>query len=511
MNLPWGFLENLRERYPSFRPQERPDLTVYTTEAKYVEPHSPWSVPELLSRPAREWASELVSIQGKDLIGPNRTGPLLRAVEEAATQRFEWGISLADALAELDNWDTDLWPPLMRAWSRELNACRHRQVLARLRSTNLQSRHARPVADFLCALVKEGGLPYAAELLTEANELAATLWEGVDRSQSLLREGDWLFRAVNHPVGVLTEFWLQSIALWQAQQEPRPVSLSEQYNLALSKIALDTTSAGILGKAVMASRLGFLLAADEDWTKRCFVPLFETEEDDNRQAAWEGFLYGRLNPQVADSMRDVILTGVSSMRDLFPNNSGSRQHFVEMYAGMVIYFENQPLDVWIPRFFQNAEAEDKRRFAWALGRNLEHTEKGRQHEWWERWLRQYWENRLQGIPVPLESGEVEAMLDWLPYFDTLFPEAVERAIHMPQTSLERNSTIYEMSRGDLWQKYPEATAKLLVYVADFESPGWTWHRGKELIDKLLGLDLPNDLSSRLEELPARLGLGTKDA
>ena len=499
-----GTLEDLRKRYPDFQPQERPDLTGYITESRHVEPQTPWSVSQLLSRPASEWAGELLSFHGEDLLGPDRDG-LLRAVEEAATQEFQWGIALADELAASGHWDDDLWPPLMQAWSRELDVDRHRSVLGRLSNVKLYTKHPQPVADALCALVKDGGLPYAPELLGEANRLATALWDCLDQSQPSLIEGNWFAKAINHPAGVLAEFWLQSLALWQRQQEPRPDSLGDQYNLALSRIVQDTTSVGILGKAVIASRLGFMLATDEDWAKQCLVPLFECEDGDNRQAVWDGFLYGRLDPQVADSMKDAFLTGVSWMGDLFPDEGDVRQRFVTFYAGMVTYFVDQPLDVWIPRFFENAEAQDKRRFAWTLGRDLDDMDNGRQHEWWERWLRRYWENRLQGIPARLDVGEVAAMLDWLPYLDSLFPEAVDLAIQMPQTPLEHSPVIHEISRGDLWSKYPEPTAKLLIHIADSESPAWAWHRGKELIDKLLALDLPDDLRAKLEELPANWG------
>ena len=502
-------LQDIWQRYPSFQPQEHPDFTLYTTGPIHVEPQTPWSAHELLSRPAGAWVNDLQSFHPNDMLGPTRTG-LLRTVEEAATQEFEWGIDLANALAQSDDWDADLWPPLMRAWSRELDVNKHEQVLRRFRNAKLYTRHPRPVADALCTLVKHGGLSYAAELLTEANDLAVALWEGIDRSQPIQKGRNWLFIAINHTAGVIAEFWLQSLALWQTQQEPRPDSLGEQYNLALSKIVNDTTSVGILGKAVMASRLGFIMAADEGWTKQCLVPLFECEEVDDRQAVWDGFLYGHLNPQVADSMMDAFITSVSCMGDLFPDEDDVRQQFVTFYAGMVTYFVDQPLDVWIPRFFENAETDDKRRFAWALGRDLADMDNARQQERWERWLKRYWYSRLRGIPVPLEANEVEEMLNWLPYLDMLFPEAVDLAIQMPQTPLERNAIIYDISRGDQWSKYPEATAKLLVYVADSKSPAWAWHDGKELIDNLLGLDLPTHLITKLEELLARLGLTTED-
>ena len=503
-------IASLRERYPRLPPQEHPDFTVYTTEARHVEPQTPWSVSKLLSRPAEEWAEELLMFRGKDPLGPNRTG-LLREVEEASTQEFEWGIDLADTLIQSGDWNADLWPPLMRAWSHELDACRHRQTLTKLRNADLYSRHTRSVADTLCALVKDGGLPYTAELLAEANELASALWYGLDRSQPVQKERNWLFRAINHPAGVVAEFWLQSLALWQKQQDLRPNSLGDEYELALSGIVQDTTSVGMLGKAVIASRLGFILASDEKWTEQHLVPLFECEDGDTRQAVWNGFLYGPLNPHVADSMKDAFLTAVSSMEYLFPDEGEVRQEFVRFYAGMVAYFVDQPLDVWIPRFFKNAKAEDKHQFARALGSELRRMDNVRQHEWWKRWLKLYWENRLQSIPAPLDAGEVEAMLEWLPYFDVLFPEAVDLAIKMPRTPLERALIIHEMSTGGLWPKYPEATTKLLIHLAKSKSPEWFWHGGKELIDKLLGVGLPNNLRTKLEELSARLGLDLEDA
>ncbi len=138
-----GTLEYVRKRYPDFQPQERPDLTGYTTESRHVEPQTPWSVSELLSRPASEWAGELLSFHGEDLLGPDRDG-LLRAVEEAATQEFQWGIALADELAASGHWDDDLWPPLMQAWSRELDVDRHRSVLGRLSNVKLYTKHPHP-------------------------------------------------------------------------------------------------------------------------------------------------------------------------------------------------------------------------------------------------------------------------------------------------------------------------------------------------------------------------------
>ena len=78
---------------------------------------------------------------------------------------------MADALAESKRWNTDLWPFLTRAWSRELDMGKHRKVLARLSNAELCMNHPQSIADALYALVKDGGPPYAANLLPEANQI----------------------------------------------------------------------------------------------------------------------------------------------------------------------------------------------------------------------------------------------------------------------------------------------------------------------------------------------------
>ncbi len=503
-------MEDVRKRHPDFQPGAHPDLAVYTTSVTFEEPQPPWSVSDLLSRPNKEWLGELSSFQGKDFLGPNRAG-LLRAVEEAATQEFEWGIDLADALAESGNWDADLWPPLMQAWSRELSAEKHRLVLDRLSNAKLYATHARPVADALRAFVTDDGPPYAAELLAEANAVAAALWNCLDLRQPMYEERDWMFRAINHPAGVLAEFWLRSLVLWRKQQDPPPTSLGHQYKEVLSAIAQDATSADTLGKAFLASQLPFIMAADEDWAKQYMVPLFDSENAETRQAVWQGFLYGHLTPQIADCMKDAFLSVTSSMTDLFSDEGEARRQFVTMYAWMVAYFVDQPLEVWIPRFFENAEPQDKERFAWELGIQLHRMDNERQNEWWERWLKRYWEGRLQGVPMPLDAGEVEVILERVIHLDTLFPDAVELAIQMPKTPLKGNHVIHELNSSDLGSKYPESTAQLLVYLADLKLPDWAWDSGGELISDLLTRDLPNDLKTKLREIAARFGLSGQDA
>ena len=406
-------LEEIWKRFPKFEQRDHPDLNMYITPLRSMEPQTPWSASELLSRSAVEWADELVSFQVESLMMPSRAG-LLLAVEEAVKQRFEWGIDLADCLAERRNWETDLWSPIIRGWTQELDVDKHRQVLGKLVISKLSAIHGRPIADLLLKLVKDGGLSYVAELLADANQVAIALWDCLDRTQPKLSERDWLFNAINHPAGVLTEYWLHGIALLGGYRVDLSNSLVQQCYAALTAMVKDNTPVGTYSKAVIASQMGFVLNTNENWAMQHLIPLFEHAEGDGSQAVWDGLLYGPLSPQVADSLKEAFLKAVPLIEEFFPAGGDTRQHFVSFYAWMVTYFVDQPLEVWIPRFFENANAEDRRRFAWAVGNSLDGGERDQQKEWWARWLKRYWENRLQGIPAGLDAGEVESMIEWLP-------------------------------------------------------------------------------------------------
>ena len=420
---------------------------------------------------------------------------------------------MADALVGTGKWDAGIWPALMRAWSRELDETKHRQVFDRLDKTELYANHARSVADALYALVKDGGVTYAAGLLEGANQLAIDLWGSIDEDEPLSGVDDWLLQAINHPAGVVTQYWVASLALWRKQQDPRPRSLGDEYSAAFSGIVEDKTLNGRLGKAVLASQLGFILAADENWATENLIPLFDFASEDDRRAVWDGFTYCNLNPQVADALEDSFLRAVSTMGTLFPDQDGTRKRFVELYTLMVTYAVDDPINTWIPRFLKNGDIDDKCQFAWQIGHILKSMEDKRQQEWWGRWLKRYWENRLLGVPVLLDNLEIQAMLGWLPSFKSVFPQAVNLVIRMSPTQLTHNSVVYDISQGEgeLQSKYPEATAKLLVHLADFESPQGAWHFGKKLTEGLLQFDLPHDLKKKLKELFARRGWGTGDA
>ena len=513
-------LDEVLAEYPDFETKEYPDL-MHWISSGYLAPQRSWTPEELLSTPASNQLDNLLPAQAVEWEKPNRRG-LMDNVADAATQNFGWGLDLADALARIEEWAADLWSALIHAWSRmELDEDQYRKVLYWLSKVELYPKHNREIAKVLYTLVRHDGPSYTLDLLPQVNEIAAALWHDLDRTEPIEESDDWFRSASSHPAWELANFWLYGFSLWGQHQDPKPTVLSEEYRAALLDIVRDRSLPGKFGRTVLASDFTFLLAVDETWTRNNLLPLFDPDGDDF-QAAWSGFLTGgRLNPAVAEAMADPFLKAVEQINsDLF----NQRDRFIKYYIYMFEYLDENPLDRWIPKFFQYASQEQpseteesmlfpsnsqgaKDYFAAEVGSRLQHMDETERQEWWQRWLKRYWENRLDGIPDELETGEVAQMLEWLPHLTVVFPEAVDLTVQMTVGPLQDCWIMEALSVSDeneLWRRHPESVAKLLIYLWEYELPRHSWRSARDLIDNLLSSDISEQFKEELEEIKVQL-------
>ena len=496
-------LNDVLKRYPDLSPQDHPDFTHWSEGVWMAAPKGPWSTEELLAQPAQDRLEELLSFQPTDFPELGREG-LLRDIEQAATLNFRWGLRLADSLAAKGNWDVDIWLPLMRAWRNELDESKHRSVLSRLTRPEFYPKRTRLSADMLHALVQQGGMPYAAALLPEANRLARYLWNQIDPDEKIFQGKDWLTTSVNHSAGVLALFWMDSLSVWMNRQNPKPNTISDEYRKAISTILQDRTLAGRLGRAVFASYFSLLFSYDNDWVKEHFLPLFEQRDDDeDYQALWDGLTSGHLTPAAAEILNSAFLNALPHIGTVFSGEERLRS-FIGTYTAMLVYFVNDPLTEWIPKFFKYANSNSRSFFASQIGYFLGNIDDTKQRELWTRWLRRYWENRLQGVPAQLTDEEMVEMIAWTPRFSSLFPDAVELATKMPNSKAKYERplwmSLHRIQKKGIWRSHPESTAALLLYLKPLTLSYYSPGKIKELIDNLRKMNLPPETDRDLEEL-----------
>ena len=497
-------IERLNEAFPQLSIDRDIDLDGDRSVVTWVKRESPWTAAELSARPANEWLTLLREFKGDDPFGPS-LARLFEQLREAAAEHFDWGIDLADELAQSRNWDTELWRPLFEAWKREKEEAEFRQILARLDSAELQRHHSEAVARLLASLVDGGGRPYAHQMLMPANDLALSLWsnlgEHIDETDGL----DWYTKAINGAAGPLSQFWLNSMSLALRKDGADRDRLKEPYRSIFDAMVQDQTPNGRMACAVLCRAFSFLLHADETWTREQLVPLLTAEPDsDGFQAAWDGLMYASLDLSTVDALTPAFLFAAKHVPEF--THANTRETFATYLADLSIDIVDDPIDDWIPRFLLHAEDQDRQRFAWAIGRRLDDMSEVDTEELWNRWLRRYWENRVNGVPTLLSPDEVATMLDWLPHLDRLFHEAVQLALRMPRVGTVQFLLVDGLKEGAQCEQEPDAVSDLLIWMAKSQSglaAGWEWGG---LIERVLEAGVTEDRAKSLQALRASLGL-----
>ena len=512
-------------QFPHLEPSPHPDRISWI-QSGYVGLPRHLPAEELLRQPLSDSLNILLSFE-EDIWSDTLIQRQIDTLSQAIQQNFHWSMQLADAMASDGKWDAYPWRALIDTWSSlGLDLERHTQVLGWLERTELFSNHSLEIAYALYALVKNDGPSYALNLLPQANRIAEALWTSLDRSLDFAPEPGGYNLSVDSPVSDLVNYWLSSASLWWKHQHPRPSTLSDEYQQVFSEIIKDQSDIGTLAKWNFAARLNCLLAVDKDWTERHLLPLFDPCSEDlqteNFQAVWDGFLaMKQLNPQIAESMSHLIPKAATRINtDLF----NQRRDFVTFYTEMLIKYPQcakNPICNWIPkllehdsRFHPSPKSKLKslccddyttaEYFAYEIGGYLPNRLEDETRELWRRWLKGYWRNRLDGVPVPMTAKEAEFMLDWLVDLKDLFPEGVELAIQMPPPSLEDTRILSFLPDNRVWESHPETVAQLLIYLSKCITLTRYLDSAKEIVDALIGSDISSELKLDLEDIRVQL-------
>ena len=467
-------LDNIREKYPEIEASPHLDFThPRGVQIQMLAPESPRSAEELLSKHASDQIDYLLNYEDERFRYPFSRNGLLQTVIAASKKDFGWGIGLAKVLSEIEEWDTDLWGGLMDAWS-EMN------------------------------------LDYASPLLPQAEKAASILWRNLKQGEEL-QGGNWMTRARNHTAGKITLFWCKVIILWRSKQESAPDGLPENYRKELSNIVQDETVHGRLGRTILAYHLSFFLGVDKAWTKENLVPLFDANNlDEDGRAVWDGFLAGGcITRMVAKELEKYFLKMADHIEDNFTDKTSKiKETFIECYVNMINYFVSNPFPEWILNIFQHEDNSIRYIFADQIWSMLMDLEVDRQKICWEKWLKKYWDDRLDGIPKQLQPEEIGRMVKWLPHLTEVFPEAVKLAEKMPLDSVSLDGwAVHELneSESNLWERYPNDVARLLIHLGKAQSLGPGGSRVSELVEKLFQQDISAELKKGLVELLVKLG------
>jgi hypothetical protein len=494
-------LAPIKVQYPEWLLSDHPDLTHWTGSADWVGSESPWSLEQLLAREPPEQLDDLLNFKGNRFDGPSRDG-LLTNVREACKQKAIWAFALAQALAERALWPSDLWPALIRGLQEsDLTMDSWHELLTMASKPALQSTHAYDIANLIYSLVRDGGKPFALDLLDQANTIALPTWQALDANAQDQDIDDWLSRAINRPAGVIVEFWINGLSLLVRGKTGAERVMPEKYRDWFTLVVEDATSKGGMGRSLLASQTAFLFGLDEEWSRRHVIPLFGDPDRQKFAQAWDGFLVGgRLYPALVDALLPAF---IAAMPRLAADLDDRRRRFIEFYTTLAAFHVSDPTQHLLPALFEHGSLEDRTAFASHLGYFLRQMQQPAKQQLWDGWLNRYWQDRLQGVLAALGEAECRAMLEWLPHLGDAYPDAVALAVRFPRIRIEHSGVLFELRDSELVTRFPAETAELLVYLSNCT----VGYHATDLttIDARLP-PIPAELRRRVDEAFARAGV-----
>jgi SIR2-like domain len=377
------------------------------------------------------------------------------------------------ALTKEGLWPRDRWREALQAWTDEKLLKRSwrymAQILWHAPNDVLQSL-ANGVTTWLKAVAKIFERQAALFFALAHRILTLDHQDGVETKEPVLR-------AINHPVGQVTEAMLS----WWFRQLPEDgQGLNEEIKPTFTALCDSKIDKYQHGRVLLAANVIALFRADPHWTTQHLLTHFEWQRsEDEASAAWEGFLWSpRLYRPLMVVLKPAFLATARHYASLGKHNS--------QYSSLLTYAALNPGDLFtIPELagaIRALPADGLAEVAAALVRSLDGASDQSSEYWSNRvspFLDSIWP-KSQGRLSP-EISESFARL--CVAAKDAFPVAVVFLRAWLQTSAHPSYLVHQLHEAKICTKFPEQALHFLSVV--------------------IGLDTqwpPKDLASCLDEI-----------
>ena len=491
-----GIIENIKQKYPMFKPRENPELSMWSSEASWSGSISPISCEEMKGLEVDAISHMLKEYKGDDWQGPSRDG-LLHTFADCIKDDFELTIKMADILVREFSYKSDVWDYFFRGLEQgNLYVEQAILILEKLmfdafidvRSVDISS-YIKKIVD--SEMSNEEILKYKDRLFDISIRL-------LDRDTNDSRyDGTRLIdKCFNCTTGMLTMSLLKMLSYDNNQD------ILEKYMKQFEKLLCGEMKEQAI--CVLVGQIAFMYSKNHEWCKDTLFPFLTSENVDEFKAAWEGVTWysRRLYKELADEMIPIYLCAVNRLTEL---EGEAREGFVDLYTVLMIYAVENPLQEFMPELFAVAEEQDRKQLINSIDGSLRNMDGEQKKRLWSSWLKEYWENRVKNIPASLEEYEKTEMLDWILELDELYSQAVDIIILGPLVNDIPTTFWYMLREKGYGKKQPDATAKLISFLLESNRHHTIWGgEVKEITQTIYCTDEKNQIA--LQEAMLKKGI-----
>jgi hypothetical protein len=490
--------------HPEFAVREHPDLNSYMTSG-FVEEALPFSADEVHARIASDPDAAMAALRSfkSDSLafaGPTWTGAL-RSLQACVSAHPSDGLTLTNVLQADDG---DLRNAIIHGWNTaDLDEQAAGDVLTAIGGWDRDE-----IRRAAAAMLSHGGTqtnPTPWHQYPRAQTTATSLWPTQTVAGAISDGRDLVMEAINHPAGDLAQFWSKVVQWEWTQAGDTWGGLTDELIGELDRMVSADDRNGLLASTIFGSQLHFYFAADRDWTSSRLFPLFDWSSNEERaRGAWQGFLtWGRPNAGLLaagllDSLVETCNHG-EALGSRLTHGLSAQLASIALHAGV------DPLE-WLPSFVLTAPEHLRVSWAEQVGRFLEKLDPDAAGSQWERWIRAYWSDRVQSIPLPLASTEASAMARWLIGLPTVREEAASLLIQTPAGLPQHGGFLHRIHDLDLTPDAATWATAITHMLRGTTGPNWVLgHYLQPILQQLRAANPSPELSELIDEA-LRLGV-----
>ena len=449
-------IAEIKEEYSYFEPRNRPELDIEFEPAIWSGDESPKTQDEIFYMEITELIGLLKNYKGSEWRGPSRNG-LLISFSNCLKRDFSWSEKILLALLDEFHGKADVWDYFFSGLDKsEFTTEEYIQLLTLIKKEWLVLQQGRNISNILEKCIKQKETKeHFKKYREQLHENSLYIWNNRKMGEGY-ETLDLMNRCINCTTGLITSCWIKM--LFYEKGKTIPKRYKDYFKEALSENNPERNQSICL----LAGQIAYLFPRNKTWCRANLLPFFTSSNQEEFAAAWEGVAWHRrLYKELADEMLEIYLTAVDRLSEL---KGEARKGFIDLYTLLLIYVVEDPIQEFIPRFLKAAEEKDKAHFAHMIEQTLENMNEIQKENLWNSWLKKYWINRMNNIPVAISEDEGAKMLFWLLKLDTLYPEAVGLFVSGTQITKADSFFWYNLKEEKWAEKYPEETVKLILYL-----------------------------------------------
>ena len=369
------------------------------------------------------------------------------------------------ALARRGEWIVKRWREAFQAWSEETHLARSWRRLADV----IKDAPDNVIQDLSYSI--SWWLQAVAKVIDQNEE---TFFQLIHRLLELSCEeeqepgDDLVFRAINHPVGHVTD---AALKWWYRQSLEDDQGLVDSLNVDFTNICNPDIGGYRPGRIILASNIITFFRVDQAWTKQHLLPLFDWQKSEiEARGAWAGFLRSpRLYRPLMDAFKAQFLETASHYQSLRPSG--------KQYAALLTFAALEPGDTFTKKELREATSflpEDGLKEALqALGRAIEGAGEQRAEYWHNRakpYLKYIWPKRRELVTPNMAENFARVCIK----ADEEFPDAFKE-ISVWLTPIEHpDYVVHRLHLSGLCGRFPE---KALDFLSTIMGANAQWPPG----------------------------------